>query len=173
MTAAWDFTADGLRDAGFEGFVRFDDLPGARVPVAPGVYVVLRMGVSSPVFREASTAGRFKGKDPSVALERLASKWVPSTEVLYIGKASARKGGRAALRKRLDEYRRHGGGEPGGHWGGRLIWQLADCDDLRVAWRVSDTDDAEELEAELLDAFVERYGTLPFANLKRGTRRVV
>jgi hypothetical protein len=173
MTAAWDFTADGLRAMGFEGFVRFEELPGAGVPEAPGVYVVLRTGGASPVFREANTAGWFKGKDPAVALERLASKWVPGAGVLYIGKASKRKGGRAALRTRLDEYRRHGEGEPVGHWGGRLIWQLADCDDLRVAWRASDTDDAEELEADLLSAFVERYGALPFANLKRGARRWV
>jgi hypothetical protein len=79
--------------------------------------------------------------------------------LVYIGKA-------ARLRTRLRQYRDHGQGKPVGHWGGRYIWQLSDSGELLVAWKV--TNDAPRLvEKEMLAAFVDRYGQLPFANLRR------
>ena len=71
-----------------------------------------------------------------------------------------------ALQKRIEEYRRNGGGEPVAHWGGRYIWQLEDRDDLLVAWNVTNEDPAV-VESRMLDHFVGRYGVLPFANLRR------
>lgn len=49
--------------------------------------------------------------------------------------------------------------------GGRLIWQIQASDDLRVAW----TTDFEPLarEARLIQAFVDEFGAMPFANLRR------
>ena len=157
-----------LEELGFEGFVPLLGLDTRLVPRDPGVYCVLRQESEPPQFVDASPAGWFKGKDPSVGLDRLEANWVPGATVVYIGKASLRRSGVSALRKRLDEYRRHGSGEPVGHWGGRFIWQLADAQDLLICWRPSGDADAEDIESEMLKQFAEHHGALPFANLKKG-----
>ncbi len=169
MRAAWSRSA--LEAEGFVGWVPFAALVGAGVVAEPGMYLVWRDGSAEPTFLPASVGGRFKGKDPSVDTARLAEEWVPGASVVYIGKASARKRGGKALAKRLDEFRRFGAGEAFGHWGGRLIWQLADHADLLVAWRATAPEDPEDVEADMIDAFTSVYGALPFANLKRGRRR--
>jgi hypothetical protein len=128
------FTREALEAEGFVGFVQFANLPVSGVPTEPGVYIVCRSTAGEATFLETSPPGRFKGKAPSVTIGLLQAAWVPRAEVLYIGKAGGGATGRRGLRKRLDEYRRHGAGEPIGHWGGRYIWQLADSADLIVAW---------------------------------------
>jgi len=164
------FDRASLEKAGFEGFVPLLTLDSGTVPTAPGVYCVVRVSVDPPSFLATSPAGRFKGKDPTVSSGRLEAKWIRDTPVLYIGKASDRRGSQGALRKRLDEYRRHGVGQPVGHWGGRFIWQLEDAAELLICWRTSKEVEAEDVEAAMLAAFVANYGGLPFANLKRGRR---
>lgn len=166
MTDARPWSRRALEEGGFSGFVPFAALPEADVPQAPGVYAVLRTAEAAPRFAAESTAGRFKGKDPSVAPTVLEQRWIEEPEVLYIGKATTGTSGRRGLHKRLDEYRRHGAGEPVGHWGGRYVWQLEDRDDLLVAWNVTHEDPAV-VESRMLGDFVERYGMLPFANLRR------
>lgn len=165
-----DWTRAALEAEGFVGWVPFARLRDAGIVAEPGMYVVWREDSGEPEFLARSVGGRFKGKDPAVSHERLAREWVPGASVVYIGKASERKHGGKALAKRLDEFRRFGRGEAVGHWGGRLIWQLADHAALLVAWRATAPDDPEDVEAQMIDAFASVYGALPFANLKRGRR---
>lgn len=112
-----DWSQAGLVEVGLTGFVPFARLPEADVPMAPGVDAVVRLASAPPTLLERSPAGWFKGKDPSVGPAVLDAAWVPGAFVMYIGKAAAGKTGRRGLRKRLDEYRRHGTGDRVGHWG--------------------------------------------------------
>ena len=155
------FTRSGLGDAGFQGFVTFAALRADRfagVPQAGGAYVVLREADSVPAFLPANPGGRCKGKDPTLPPTKLQERWVAGAHVIYIGKAND-------LRRRLRQYSRFGAGQAVGHWGGRLIWQLAQADQLVVAWReVAAAQAPADLERDLLDAFCMQYGSLPFAN---------
>lgn len=159
MTDPIDLTA-------FTGWVPFASLPAAEVPSGPGVYVVVRPAVDPPTFLDVSPAGHFKGNDPTVPVAELEALWVPGARIVYIGKAALGATGRRGLRKRLDEFRRSGAGDPVGHSGGRRIWQLADHAQLLVGWRVTDDTDAARIESEMIAAFRAHYGLRPFANMR-------
>lgn len=170
MSTPKEWTRAGLEAADFSGFVPFAALPTSDVPTGAGVYVVVAPG-GAPQFLDASPAGWVRG-DPTVTIAKLEQKWLPTTDVVYIGSADLGKRGKRGIAKRLEEYHRHGGGELIRHWGGRYLWQLANSAELLVCWREATNGlVAEDVETELLDAFEERYGALPFANLRRGPRR--
>lgn len=132
-----EWTRAGLTAEGFEGFCRFSDLRDASVPQMSGVYVVLRESDGPPTFLTANVAGHFKGHDPSVPIDHLKPLGSRVRPFSTFGKASGGREGRRGLRKRLDEYRRHGTGERVGHWGGRYIWQLDASAALLVGWKAT------------------------------------
>lgn len=161
-------TIETIKDAGFGGFRSFAQLMRsgcAEVPDVSGIYMVVRDPTALPVFSSKSKGGHFKGKDPTVELTILERNWVCGAAVLYIGQAGGR-GSSSTLRKRLKRYLRFGAGQPVGHWGGRLIWQLEDVDSLLFCWRPAVGVDARELERELIQEFANNFGTRPFANLQ-------
>ena len=140
------------------------------VPGQPGdigVYLILRVKEDDPAFMERSTGGYFKGRDPNVATEVLSSHWVPGTPVVYIGKAGA-PGKAATLRSRLRQFLSFGAGRNLGHWGGRLIWHLPDTDDLLVCWKRTPSLVPLVVEKQMIQAFVDSFGSRPFANLTGG-----
>lgn len=155
-----------LRAAGYSGFVPFSELERADVPREVGVYVVLRESIAPPTFLAQSGAGRFKGKDPTVPIDVLRERWIPTAQIVNVGKAGPTP--KRHLAKRLREYRRFGEGEPVGHWGGRLIWQLADHADLLVAWSIAEHPACAE--STLIRGFASVYGRRPFANLQAPMR---
>nr|WP_231703839.1 hypothetical protein [Arthrobacter sp. zg-Y179] len=155
-----------MKNRGFLGFKQFRELDLLEVPTAPGVYAVLRDRDRIPHVLDTCVGGWFKGKNPTVDRHTLTAKLAHSAETLYIGKADKGSGNRG-LRKRITEFVRFGNGEPVGHWGGRCIWQLADSQDLRIAWLPVLDRLASEMETELIDQFVRTYTSLPFANLRR------
>ena len=156
-------TGDDLQRRGFAGFIEVGDCrpPDHRVPAGPGTYAVLRTDSGPPVFLSESPGSWFKRKDPKVSIERLQAEWVSGASVLYIGSA-------ASLRDRtglLREFADAGPARSVFHWGGRLLWQVEGWQRFLIAWKP--TDRFRQAEAALIDAFVEEYGSLPFANLQR------
>ncbi len=147
--------------AGFAGFAEAGALRLSRckeIPSTPGCYVVVREAEEAPAFLPASVGGWFKGKNPTVGVDVLNSRWLPETTVVYLGMAS--KNLRVRVRALVD----YGGGKPVGHQGGRFLWQMEGCSSLLVGWR--DDPDASALESRLLAEFELVHGQLPFANLR-------
>jgi predicted 3-demethylubiquinone-9 3-methyltransferase (glyoxalase superfamily) len=155
-----EWTSEGLRANGFDGFGPLSDFDLETVPDVPGVYLILRDEVDEPAFLATSRAAHFKGRDPSLPLARVRDRWVPGAAVLYVGRTKH-------LSRRIDELRRFGGGEPIAHWGGRLVWQLADSADLRIAWRPAGEQDLDAARTSLLGSFRDTYQSLPYANLRQ------
>lgn len=158
----------GLRRLGFEGYRTVANQRGEGlddVPEEPGVYLVIRTNNTPPCFLDVGTGGRFKGKDPNVSLSRLEQEWVQGALALYVGQAGSKSVG--TLRKRIGELIRFGEGEPVGHYGGRLIWQLHDADELMVCWKTLQNGDPRNVEKKLIQDFKKLHeGRRPFANLQ-------
>ncbi|WP_068141005.1 PIN domain-containing protein [Limnochorda pilosa] len=151
------FHPQEVEEMGFEGFVkvrrfqRFD-----HIPPGPGAYVVLRESAFPPEFLPTSPAGRPNGKDPTLPVERLEKLWVEGTYLLYIGESKNLPG-------RVKNLVRFAQGRPAPHWKGRAVWQLKDHADLLVAWMHDEVYHTVPYR-DVLQAFREAYGQLPFGN---------
>jgi hypothetical protein len=152
------FTQQALARAGFVGWIPFKRIrEGDQVPRSGGIYVVVRTASGEPEFLKTNPGGRFKGRDPTVPEEALRLNWVDGAEVVYIGKADE-------LRRRLRHFADFGAGKPIGHWGGRLLWQLAESETLLVVWKETPGEIPVDAESALIAAFRATFGKPPFAN---------
>jgi hypothetical protein len=157
------FDVEDLQERGFSGFIPVRDLDSEPrvVPTTRGVYNVVRPTADRQRFLDLNPGSWFKGNDPTVSTTDLEKEWVPGAETLYIGSG-------ANLRDRiglLAEFSRAGRSRSVFHYGGRLLWQLADGQDLLVAWR-AEPSGIGSTERDLVIEFKEIYGRYPFANLR-------
>jgi transcription elongation factor GreA len=135
--------------------------------------------VAAPI--ELTRVGKWLERVPALTVDgerpssktlaaRMASFWLPSEVVLYIGATEASIGARVAAMQRtvLGDRRPHSGG----HW----LHVLSVLPTTRVWW--AETDAVEEYEDALLSAFAAAApgaadagpaGVMPFANLRRPT----
>jgi hypothetical protein len=164
-------TVEDIRKEGFQGFVRIAELyqDSSLLPHEKGVYLVLYREDQKPVFLERGSGGSHKGKNPNVPISTLVSAWVNDTIVLYIGQAGGKRGGKesnATLQSRIKTYLSFGRGRKAGHWGGRLIWQIQDSQNLIVCWKRTEKEDPKKVEENLIQEFQSIYQKRPFANLQ-------
>jgi hypothetical protein len=152
LPATWDEL--GLAGVGFRGFKLFSTVTPDDLPVAHGLYVILRPAIDQAVILPTSRR-RLK----PYAVEDLLDRWVAGAPVVYIGSTIAKTG----LQGRIGAFRR----QATNHSGGRSIWQLRDADELVCAWVETPNHKADRVEDDYHDAFVKRYAKLPFANRKR------
>ena len=160
-------TVDGIDVSAFSSAVSVAYLQRTRcacVPTDPGVYLVTRPCRTPAVFLPKSVGGWFKGKDPTDTPAFLSEHWVTGACVLYIGKG----GGANGLKQRLGQFMSFGDGKNIGHRGGRLIWSLADHQELLVQWEVTPNEAPEHVERCMIGLFQRNYGKRPFANLIGG-----
>ena len=154
-----------LQTHGFTGFRPMNILEINRIPQRQGIFALLKPAGFEPRFLRTSTAGVFKKKNPSLPKDKLAAEWVPDADILFIGKASPGSKGNRGLRRQVSEFMDFGNGLPPGHWDGRLIWQLADAEDLILAWKELPAEELNRALAAYHAEFLQAYGKLPFANL--------
>lgn len=157
---------ESLRKIGLEDGERISVLQESceQVPSKKGVYLVVRQNNQPVRFSIISSGGHTKG-DPSVEVAILEQRWFHEPMVLYIGKAGGTDQ-KSNLQKRIRAYVQFGLGKSRPHWGGRYIWQLADAKELAIYWLETPGIEPREAEKKLLRLFKERWGKLPFANLK-------
>jgi len=131
----------------------------------PGVYLVTA-AQTTPAFILPSDTKNVIRPWP---VEKLASKWVNGTEVLYIGLAGSRSP--RSLRQRLRELLRHAKGKistNGPHKGGEILWQVVGWE--RFFLWAKPTDPPPEPRTEelrLMHEFEALHGRLPFGNRNR------
>lgn len=165
-----DFDSSLIKDTGFSKGPIIGELMSNRIsfnaiPKVKGVYLIVSEENSDKKFLRAGTGGFFKGKDPNVTLSELEHNWVEETSIFYIGKAGSNTG-TATLNSRIKQLIKFGCGQNIGHWGGRLLWQLAFANELYIYYKTcSETEDPREIEKNLISQFTKHYRKRPYANL--------
>ena len=156
-----------IKKNGFVGFKTMNELflDCSCLPSSKGVYLILHINKKAPTYLLVGSGGHFKGRNPNVPMEELKRNWIDNALVVYIGKAGS-DSSKATLKSRLKQYFGFGQGKNIGHWGGRLIWQLASSKDLVVCWKPLLNEDPRAVEIQMIKEFGKQYdGNRPFANL--------
>ncbi|MBS3937977.1 MAG: hypothetical protein KGZ50_05355 [Peptococcaceae bacterium] len=133
----------------------------AHVPVEKGVYFVV-VPKDFEVQFSAKTAAieEHGGHLLLYPAEELARRFQASDKkILYIGKAS---GENNRLRQRLSQLVRYAYGEGHNHLGGRALWQICNAHQLLIGYL--SCEQSQQVEANLLHEYVNRFGILPVAN---------
>ena len=166
--------ADAQR-ADFRGFETMsyysqNGLPGNDATLSQcGVYVVVADSTYRPQFIEPNYARLNGNVIAPWSTSRLGAKWVPDSEVLYIGCAGTRSF--RTLCQRLRDLLSHDNGnttDRGPHKGGEILWQLRGYEYFRVGWLPTDgRPEQRDRERRLMGAFELATGKLPFANRHR------
>lgn len=122
-----------------------------------GIYIIVRPEKMHDIqLIPTSNAGKFKGKDPTVKIEKLKQKLNVEADILYLGKSED------SVEKRMQQHIEFWNGKPIAAWGGRSIAQIKNFEDLEV-WYLP-CDNPKEMESVLLREFEGQYKQLPFAN---------
>ncbi len=122
-----------------------------------GIYIIVRPEKMQDIhIIPTSNAGKFKGKDPTVKIEKLKQKLLNEAEILYLGKSED------SVEKRMQQHIEFWNGKPIAAWGGRSIAQIRNFENLDV-WYLP-CDNPREMESALLNDFETKYKQLPFAN---------
>jgi hypothetical protein len=102
--------------------------------------------------------------DPTTFAENLSederTRWNADEEIIYIGKATK-------LRKRLAQFYSHKYGRSSPHSGGQDILLLTAS--TQVYW--ASVSDCAAAEHDMIGAFCQQVGALPFGNRMRGTSK--
>lgn len=174
-----EYSSAGLRAAHFQGFVPLKSLTRHEV-LGPrgsrdveGVYVVLRPARTRPEFIDDDHP---KPRPPVMKTADLTKRWPEeNAEILYIGKAPLRGGEgkrRDGLANRMVELQKCGLGSGTNHFGGRLIWRIADRDSLLICWKCLPEGTAADVESLMIAGFRKSNGRRvpPFANIGAAKR---
>jgi hypothetical protein len=156
------FARADLQAAGFAGWRAWAALVEegfASVPDVPACLLFHRPSSADPVFVDDPAKLPFHAHHAAIPRDVLAANWVPGAHTLYITRAEA-------AAQRLTHMARFATGELPAHWGGRLLWQLADFTELLVAWHPITWDEpAAHYERRLLAQFARTHdGRRPYAN---------
>lgn len=147
---------------GFEGFIRVAELRNNTnvVPSEGGVYIVIRDSRGAPVFlgEGTGTPDERKSEPLNKPIPFLKANYVNESTIVYIGKGDS-------LSKRIRQLLLFGAGKYRGHWGGRILWQLADAEELLIAWRITSGLNPRDVEKMMFREYENKYGRLPYANL--------
>lgn len=169
-----EYSHAGLLAAHFKGFIPLKSLTRSDV-LGPrgsadveGVYLVLREARTRPEFIEDDHPNP---RPPVMTTEKVSHRWPDkSPEILYIGKAPLRaeKGKRRdGLANRMMEFQKCGFFGGVSHFGGRLIWRIADKASLLICWKCLPEGTAADVESLMVDGFRKSNSQKlpPFANI--------
>ncbi len=123
-----------------------------------GVYIVVLPNDFIEIsFSESCNLSLWRDKVVSVSIEELEDKWVNNCEILYIGKSESK-----TVNRRMHQHINFWNGKPVAAFGGRIIGQINNYENLEV-WFL-ECDNPKNMEEILIKRFRNKYGKLPFAN---------